>query len=335
MTINNTSRALRLSIPSKGRLSESAQELLEACDLKIYKPNPRQYIASIPNLPGLQVLFQRAGDIVVGVRDGSVDFGITGRDIVEEKRGENGDIIILHDRLGFGYCDLMLAIPEDLPIESNADLIDYAKQQTNPLRIATKFPNLTTRYLTKHAMPHTLVYAEGTLENAPTIGYADMIADLVSSGQTLRDNRLRPIPDAVIQASEACLVANRKTLETNPDALAIAVQLLEAIEAHQRANENMMVTANIRGETPDQVAEKVFEQPTIRGLQGPTISEVYVHNDTANWFSVQIIVHRDQLLRAICELRAIGGSGVIVSPVTYIFEEEPARVRDLLARINA
>src|SRR5215510_10631817 len=102
----------RLSLPSKGRLQDAAIEFLAETGLSIHKPNPRQYQAEIPALPELGVIFQRPGDIVVSVRQGSVDFGITGIDVLEEKRGDNGDIIVLHDALGFGSCALMLAIPE-------------------------------------------------------------------------------------------------------------------------------------------------------------------------------------------------------------------------------
>ncbi|RPJ38401.1 MAG: ATP phosphoribosyltransferase, partial [Chloroflexi bacterium] len=76
--------SLRISLPSKGRLAEDALDFLSACGLKVYKPNPRQYEARIPALPELHVLFQRPADIVVSVRDGSVDFGITGIDLIEE-----------------------------------------------------------------------------------------------------------------------------------------------------------------------------------------------------------------------------------------------------------
>ena len=86
--------------------------------LKIFKPNPRQYQAEMPALPELGVIFQRPGDIVVSVRQGSIDFGITGLDMIEEKRGHNGDILILHDALGFGSCALTLAVPE---IMENSD----------------------------------------------------------------------------------------------------------------------------------------------------------------------------------------------------------------------
>ena len=82
--------------------AEDGLEFLSACGLKVYKPNPRQYEARIPALPELHVLFQRPGDIVVSVRDGSVEFGITGIDVIEERKGENGSVLMLHDNLGFG-----------------------------------------------------------------------------------------------------------------------------------------------------------------------------------------------------------------------------------------
>ena len=106
------SQNIRLSLPSKGRLESDALDFLSAAGLRVFKPNPRQYQAEVPALPELGVIFQRPGDIVVSVRQGSIDFGITGLDAIEEKRGDNGDILILHDALGFDHCALKLAIPE-------------------------------------------------------------------------------------------------------------------------------------------------------------------------------------------------------------------------------
>ncbi len=177
-----------------------------------------------------------------------------------------------------------------------------------------------------------MISAEGTLETAPTIGYADIISDLVSSGQTLKDNRLRALPDGVIQPSQAALIANRKALQTNPNALEMARRLLEYLEAHLRAEENLLVVANMRGESPEGIAQRMFNETTVSGLQGPTISPVIVRDAKQKWFSVSIVVRRADLSRAITELRNIGGSGIIVSPVTYIFEEEPPRYKAMLKR---
>jgi ATP phosphoribosyltransferase len=327
--------SIRLSLPSKGRLQDDALNFLAECGLSVYQLNPRQYQAKMPALPDLTVIFQRPGDIVVSVRDGSVDFGITGIDVLEEKRGPNGDVIVLHDTLGFGHCALTLAVPEAWSEVTNIQsLKDYFNNLNHPVRVATKFPVLTERFLSQKNISHTLIAAEGTLETAPTIGYADIISDLVSSGQTLQDNRLRALPDGLILSSQAALIANKKSLKTNPDALEMARRLLEYIEAHLRAKENLLVIANMRGESPDAIAEKMFNHTIIGGLQGPTISPVVVRDSQTNWYSVTIVVRRERLPQAIAELRTIGGSGIIVSPVTYIFEEEPPRYTAMLGALK-
>lgn len=322
---------IRLSLPSKGRLAQASLDFLTACGLEVEKPNPRQYAARIPALPGLTVLFQRPGDIVVSVRDGSVDFGLTGMDMVCERQGGNSAVLMLHDALNFGHCRLCLAVPEAWDaVLTMADLAAYARDLARPLRVATKFPRLTGDFLRRYHVPFTLINAEGTLEVAPAIGYADLIADLVSSGQTLRDNRLRPLDDGVILTSQAVLIANRSALQSRPEVLDMARTLLEFIEAHLRAVDHVSIFANMRGESPQAIAQRMFAQQTLSGLQGPTVSPVVVRDGNPNWYAVHIIVRREQLFEAVASLRSIGGSGVVVTPVMYIFEEEPTRYRQMM-----
>lgn len=325
---------IRLALPSKGALYEGSFDFLAACGLKVYRPNPRQYAATIPALPGLTVMFQRPGDIVAGVREGSVDFGITGYDVLAEKAFGNGHkILTLHEALGYGPCTLHLAAPEEKPVQTMADVAAWAAALAangRTLRIATKFPNVTGAFLDEQGVrPYKLVNVEGTLEIAPAIGFADLIADLVSSGVTLRDNHLRPLSDGQILASQAVLIANKKALQERPDVLAIARHMLEYIEAHLRAAGSYLVTANIRGASPEAIAARMRDREHIAGLQGPTISRVITHDGT-DWFAINIVVRKPDLFPAIAELRAIGGSGVIVAPCTYIFEEEPVRYRAML-----
>lgn len=326
----------RLSIPSKGRLADEALAFLSACGLGIYKPNPRQYEATIPALSGLTVLFQRAGDIVVGVRSGSLDFGITGGDMLAEKGGENGRIITLHPALGFGHCTLNVIVPEAWEqVNTMADLRTLQKQWQRPLRVATKFPLLTRAFFTKHGMDAVeLISAEGTLEIAPAIGYADLITDLVSTGTTLHDNRLKKLEDGQILASQACLIANKARLKGDPTVLALARQLLEFIVAHLRASEAVSVFVNIRGDSPESIAARMFTRPLIGGLQGPTLSPV-VTRSGEKWYAAHLIVRREQLAQAIAQLREVGGSDIVVTPVTYIFEEEPEEYRHMLAQLEA
>lgn len=327
---------VRISLPSKGRLAEESIAFLDACGLSIYKPNPRQYQATIKDLPGVTVLFQRPGDIVTSVREGSVDFGLSGLDVIEERKGNDGDVLVLHEALGFGACALALAVPEYWSdVVDVASLRQAAASLSRPLRIATKYPVLTGRFLDRNGIKYTLISAEGTLETAPAIGYADMICDLVSSGQTLRDNRLRQLADGVIVTSQAALIANIHSLRENPQVLNVARYLLESFDAHLRAEGNLAIFANMRGKSPESIGEMIFAKTSIGGLQGPTISRVVVREQTENWFAVNVIVHRSELFKAVNELRAIGGSGVVVMPVTYIFEEEPPRYKAMLAALES
>ena len=267
---------IRLSLPSKGRLADDAVNFLAACGLHIYKPNPRQYAATIPALPNVTVLFQRPTDIVVSVRDGSVDFGITGLDVTAEHGGGNGEVLVLHEALGFGGCRLAVAVPEAwTDVTTVTDLAAHTRNLGKPLRVATQFPNLADDFLTQNGVaPIALVKSEGTLEIAPAIGYADCIVDLVASGQTLIDNRLRALTDGVVMRSEAALVANRAVLRARPDVLAVARTPLEFTEAHLRAEAHYLLVANMRGESPQAIAAQIFAQHVLGGLQGPTISQL-------------------------------------------------------------
>jgi len=333
MTANK--QEIRLALPSKGPLSESTLSLLDAAGLSVYHPNPRQYKATIPNIPGLMVLFQRPGDIVVSVRDGSVDFGVTGWDVAAEKQGDEGQVLLIHPSLGFGACSLNVIVPENWDkVNTMSDLKDQQAAWGRTLKVATKFPILASRFFQKHGLTDVeYITAEGTLEVAPTIGYADLITDLVSTGTTLRDNRLKRLTDGQILASEACLIANKASLQTNPAALAVAKTLLEFIVANLRARGNVSIFANMRGDSPEEIAGRMFTQPMLSGLQGPTLSPVVTQRQE-KWFAAHLVVHKSQLAQAISELRQVGGSGVVVSPVMYIFEEEPEEYRQMLQQIN-
>jgi ATP phosphoribosyltransferase len=335
MNNNLEKQSIRISLPSKGRLADDCLYFLEKSGLDVYKPNPRQYEASIPSLPEVRIIFQRASDIVTSVRDGSIDFGITGYDVVAESNCEDKDFLVIHDSLGFGHCSLQMAIPENWEEISTIDeLADYSRQLGHPLRIATKYKNLVTKFLAPYNLDIHLVSSEGTVEIAPAIGYADVICDVVSSGLTLSDNRLKMISGGKILASQSVLIANKKSLENNPDAMRIARTLIELFEAYLIAKDKFALFANMRGESPTSIADKIFNGTTIQGLQGPTISQVIVKNDAQNWYAVNIVVSKSELFKAISELREIGGSGVIVVPVNYIFDEEPPRYRKLLDKLQ-
>jgi ATP phosphoribosyltransferase len=116
--------------------------------------------------------------------------------------------------------------------------------------------------------------------------------------------------------------------------LDVARQMLEFMEAHLRAVDHVALFANMRGPSPQAIAERMFAQESLGGLQGPTVSPVVLRDGSPNWYAVHIVVRREQLFQAIAQLRSIGGSGVVVTPVTYIFEEEPVRFRAMMQAIR-
>lgn len=324
-------RKIRIALPSKGLLAEASKQLLADVGLPVYTPNPRQYIAGIQLLPEVEVIFQRPGDIVISIRDGSVDFGITGRDIYLEKKDTNGKILELHSQLGFGKCSLNVIVPDDWQtIGSITDLRNYQKELQRPLKVATKFPNLTIGFFQSTCeIPIVVIQAEGTLEIAPTIGYADLIVDLVSTGTTLRDNRLKKLEGGKILDAEACLIANKEQLSTNPQTLKTATLLLEMIGAYLRGKNNVAIFANVRAKSEEEISEKIFNQDVIGGLQGPTISRILTRGQK-EFYAIHIVVKKKELHQAVYELRKIGGSGVVVSPVNFIFEEQPIEIINMM-----
>ncbi|MGQ9667396.1 MAG: ATP phosphoribosyltransferase, partial [Anaerolineae bacterium] len=323
---------VRLALPSKGQLEEPALAFLERCGMRVSKTNPRQYLARMPAFPQVEVLFQRPADIFAKVRDGDVGLGITGFDVVAEGRSDGDEVLVLYENLGYGGCDLVLAVPEGwLDINCLADLADLALEwweQGRPLRIATKYPNLVREFLYRKDVHHfTLVEASGAIEAAPAIGYADLIADITATGTTLRENRLKQLDDGTILHSEACFIGNRSTLAQGGPALSVAERMLELIEAHQRGRRYRSVLANIPCNDPAALARQMLRRPAIAGLRGPSFLPIYDANGDCMAVTVSIVVQEEHLHQAIQEFREIGSTDVIVSPVEYIFGAASEAVR--------
>ncbi|GKA02688.1 ATP phosphoribosyltransferase 2, chloroplastic-like protein [Tanacetum coccineum] len=169
------------------------------------------------------------------------------------------------------------------------------------------------------------------------MGIADAIVDLVSSGTTLKENNLKEIEGGVLLESQAVMVASKKSLVQRKGLLDITHEILERFEAHLRALDQFTVVANMRGNSAEEVAERILSQPSLSGLQGPTISPVFRKVDgvvTSDYYAIVICVPKKKLYKSVQQLRAIGGSGVLVSPLTYIFDEETPRWRELLSKLG-
>ena len=318
--------ALRLAVPSSGPLYDPMLMFLSSCGIGVVRANMRRYTASIPSLPGIQVLFQRHSDITLKVDESSSDIGIVGLDRFLEMRREGGSTEVVIENLGFGHCELSLEVPDFwVDVTSLADLTDLSmefREEGTDLRIATKYPRLVERFLLSNGVNYfSLVQSSGALEAAPAMGYADIIADISSTGTTMRENRLKSIGGGTILESQACLVANKEMLSNDKARLRLAKTVVELMEARLESGGFYSVTANMKGETPEDVAGYILEHADISGLRGPTISKVHTR-DGEGWYAVTVIVERDKLVSAVDQLRRIGGSSVTVSQPTYVFDSD-------------
>jgi ATP phosphoribosyltransferase len=329
---------LRFAIPSKGAMEEPALRFLEACGLRVVRPNPRQYTAAMGS-DAVQAVFQRAADIPQKLITGLVDAGITGFDIFSEHLGEGDAVVVGVEDLGFARCSLVLAVPEAwLDVTTFADLADVAadfRRHGRSLRVATKFPRLVRRFLVENGLSsHTLVESSGALEIAPSMGYADIIADINETGTTLRANRLKQIEGGTILRSQACLLVNRRALTASPAKLEILRGVLEMIEAHQRAARIISITANVEGASIEEVAQRVLTQRALAGARGPTIAQVFDPDAAGRVFAVTVVVPLDQLAAARDHLRLCGGGTITVARPLYLFDDRSTLYAALCERLR-
>ncbi|GHP05014.1 hypothetical protein PPROV_000376600 [Pycnococcus provasolii] len=335
---------LRMGIPSKGRMAEDTLDLLSSSQLSVKKLNPRQYAAKMPAMGDkMEVWFQRASDVVRKVRSGDFDIGILGYDMFAEFGEGADDLVVVHDALRFGECYLALAVPNygaTAGVNSLDELLAMpCWTEENPLRVVTGYQYLAKTFFENVGFENVaLVAGDGALEAAPAMGSADIILDLVSTGTTLRENNLKEIEGGRVVESQGVLVANRKSLLERDGCLETVHEMLERLEAHLEAKKLFTVVANMRGSSAEDVASLVMSCDSLKGLQGPTVAPVYTPGadgkPEVNMYAVTICAQKATLYDSVKALRDIGGSGVLVSPLTYVFDEEPARWNLLLDELG-
>ncbi|KAL0703728.1 hypothetical protein Bca4012_070153 [Brassica carinata] len=335
---------IRLGLPSKGRMATDTLDLLkQSGDIDLQ--SHLLYFLGYRIVNCLSNKSIRGNMLLRFLRkllSGDFDLGIVGLDIVSEFGQGNDDLIIVHEALNFGDCHLSLAIPNYGIFENINSLKELAlmPQWTaeRPLRVATGFTYLGPKFMKDNGIKHvTFSTADGALEAAPAMGIADAILDLVSSGTTLKENNLKEIEGGVVLQSQAALVASRRALTERTGALDTVHEILERLEAHLKAAGQFTVVANMRGTDAEEVAVRLKTQPSLSGLQGPTISPVYCKRDgkvSIEFYAIVICVPKKALYESVQQLRAVGGSGVLVSPLTYIFDEETPRWSQLLSNLG-
>jgi ATP phosphoribosyltransferase len=207
-------RPLTLALP-KGRLLRPALELLQRAGLDgIPAGESRRLIFTDP-ARGLRLLVLKPVDVPTYVEYGAADLGIVGKDVLLEQEPEVYEPL----DLGFGHCRLVVAEPKGL-----WERDDPAKWSS--VRVATKYPNLTTRYFSERGIQVEVVRLDGSIELAPLVGLAERIVDLVQSGETLRANGLVEVAEIV--RSTARLIVNRAAQKT---AYAAVSRLLDELRA--------------------------------------------------------------------------------------------------------
>ena len=209
---------LTIGLPSKGRLKESALNLLKKNNLElISKGGDRDYFASLNNLPNTKVIYLHAREIIERLGDGTLDIGISGLDLLNESAINLQNRIEITNKLDFGKANLVVAIPNDwIDVQTVADLeevsFDFRDKKNSRLRVATKYPNLTNNFLVlKGVTQYKLVPSLGATETYPFIGSSEIITDITSTGKTLKDNNLRILKDGLILKSCACLMIAKKS----------------------------------------------------------------------------------------------------------------------------
>ena len=274
---------LKIAIQKSGRLSEKSLELLKDCGIKISTSN-RKLRTESPNFP-IEVLFLRDDDIPQYVEQGVADIGILGEN--KEKKKEK-DVAQIR-QLGFAACKLCLAIPKD---ELYTDL-NYFQDK----KIATSYPKILQNYFDENNINVKIEEIGGSVEIAPSIGLANAIFDIVSTGSTLLTNGLKQVETVV--ESQAVLIAN-KNLDTEKQA--ILDRLLFRIEAVKQSSENKYILLN----APNAKLNEIIA--LLPGMKSPTILPLAEEG----WSSIHTVIKEDTFWDIIEQLKALGAEGILV-----------------------
>ena len=209
---------LTIGLPSKGRLKESALNLLKKNNLElISKGGDRDYFASLNNLPNTKVIYLHAREIIERLGDGTLDIGISGLDLLNESAINLQNRIEITNKLDFGKANLVVAIPNDwIDVQTVADLEEvsfyFRDKKNSRLRVATKYPNLTNKFFAaKGVTQYKIVSSLGATETYPFTGSSEIITDITSTGSTLKANNLRVLRDGIILESQACVLISKKS----------------------------------------------------------------------------------------------------------------------------
>ena len=277
---------LRIAVQSKGRLFDDTMNLLAEADIKV-SATKRTLLAQASNFP-MEVLYLRDDDIPQSVASGIADIGIVGENEFME-RGEDAEIL---SRLGFSKCRMSLAIPKDA---------EYGGVEWfNGKKIATSYPCILRRFLGEKGIHADIHVITGSVEISTSIGIADGIFDIVSSGSTLVSNNLREVE--VVANSEAVLIGNNSLGEEKRRLLR---EMLFRFEAVRNAEDKKYIRMNA---PKARLSEIVSVLP---GLKSPTVIPLA----DPEWCSVHTVLSQKCFWEIIGKLKEMGAQGILVTPI--------------------
>lgn len=338
-----TKQIYTIALPSKGAIAEPTSNFLKQSGLKIVKPNPRQYTGRIAEIDALQVLFQRVKDVAYKVADGTAQLGITGLDVVCEN--PHKDLIVIHDALGYGHCQLVVAVPEAwVDVDDMYDLaevaLDFREKKGRNIRVATTYPYLTRQFLQRNRIQHfRITKAEGAIEAAPMIGSADFVVDLTQTGTTLRENHLKQVDGGTILEAQACFIANRQALQNNPELLDIVQNLCELIDSGLNAKKYYQVVADIEANNVDDILsgleDNLLKQRIIatHRMLNPSLS-ASSDSDQAI-YTLTLTLEGRNIIEIVQHLRSIGARSIVMNPIKYLFHAESPTFKKLLETLES
>jgi ATP phosphoribosyltransferase len=289
---------LRLALQKKGRLAQESISLLERCGLQ-FRIKDNALLTHVDNFP-IDLFFVRDDDIPTLVFDGLCDGGIVGENVLLEREVDTVNPLyktVLP--LGSCRCRLAIAVPETF---------DYQGiQSLEGKRIATSYPQVLGRYLKDHKVNAELLVLSGSVEVAPRMGMSDVICDLVSSGQTLEENKLKEV--AVVLESQATFIQTHQAIASEKEAL--FDMLARRIQAAMHAKARKYIMFHAPKAALAQICEQLpgAESPTVLPLPGQT-DKVAVHvvsSEKIFWNTLEMI-------------KSLGASSILVLPIEKMLE---------------
>ncbi len=277
---------LKIAIQKSGRLHDDSIQLLKDCGIDV-KNGYNQLKSVADNFP-MEVYFLRDDDIPQYVEDGVAHIGIVGENVLFEKK-KSVDVV---EQLGFGKCRLSIAVQK----ADHYNGVEFLQGK----KLATSYPVLTQKFLNENGINAEIHEISGSVELAPSIGLADAICDLVSSGSTLFMNGLQEVQ--MVLKSEAVLI---KAITLDTELQKILNSLLFRIRAVRKAKNNKYVLLN----APNHSLDKIIG--LLPGMKSPTVLPLAEEG----WSSVHSVLNEDEFWEKIEALKNAGAQGILVVPI--------------------